>query len=228
MKTVFAAQGNIISSLGFTAEENFSAMKQGRTGIQKFTREDFLPFSFYASLVDDGKLNEKFSALGNEQNYTRLEKIVILSIADVIEKSGLDVKAENMLLIISTTKGNVNLLEEENYGGFSKTRLLLSEMANVVARYFGLKNSPMVVSNACISGVLAIITAQRLIRSGHYENVIVSGGDLVSEFTLSGFNSFKALSDEPCKPYDAARKGITLGEGCGTLLLTSDENLLNK
>jgi 3-oxoacyl-[acyl-carrier-protein] synthase-1 len=45
---------------------------------------------------------------------------------------------------------------------------------------------------------------------------------------LSGFNSFKALSDEPCRPYDAARKGITLGEGCGTLLLTSDENLLNK
>ncbi len=227
MKTVFAAQGNIISSLGFTAEENFSAMEQGRTGIQKFTREDFLPFSFYASLVDDGKLNEKFSALNNKQNFTRLEKIFILSIADVIEESGLDIKAGNTLLIISTTKGNINLLEEENYGGFSEKRLLLSDMASEVARYFGMKNSPLVLSNACISGVLAIITAQRLIRSGQYENVIVSGGDLVSEFTLSGFNSFKALSDEPCKPYDAARKGITLGEGCGTLLLTSDENLLN-
>ncbi len=228
MKAVFAAEGNIISSLGFTAEENFSAMESGRTGIQKFTREDFLPFSFYASLVDDGKLNEKFSAMGSHLNYTRLEKIFILSIADVIEKSGVDVKSENTLLIISTTKGNINLLEEENYGGFSEKRLLLSEMANQVAHYFGMKSAPLVVSNACISGVLAIITAQRLIRSGQYENVIVSGGDLVSEFTLSGFNSFKALSDEPCKPYDAARKGITLGEGCGTLLLTSNENLLNK
>jgi 3-oxoacyl-[acyl-carrier-protein] synthase-1 len=228
MKTVFAGQGNIISSLGFTAEENFSAMEQGRSGIQRFTDKDFLPFPFYASLVDDEKLNEEFSAFRTKQNYTRLEKIIILSIADVIEKSGIDVKSEKTLLIISTTKGNVNLLESENLGGFSEKRLLLSEMANVVARYFGLKNSPMVVSNACISGVLAIITAQRLIQSGQYENVIVSGGDLVSEFTLSGFNSFKALSDEPCKPYDAARKGITLGEGCGTLLLTSDENLLDK
>ena len=100
MKTVFAAQGNIISSLGFTAEENFSAMEQGRTGIQKFTREDFLPFSFYASLVDDGKLNEKFSALGIHLNYTRLKKIFILSIVDVIEKSGVVVKSENKLLII--------------------------------------------------------------------------------------------------------------------------------
>lgn len=228
MKTVFAAHGNIISSLGFTAEENFSAMEQGRSGIERFTQAGFLPFPFYASLVDNGKLNEKFSTLSNKQTYTRLEKIIILSIVDVIEKSGLDIKSENTLLIISTTKGNINLLEEENYGGFPEKRLLLSAMANEIARYFGMKSTPLVVSNACISGVLAIITAQRLIRSGQYENIIVSGGDLVSEFTLSGFNSFKALSDEPCKPYDAARKGITLGEGCGTLLLTSNESLLNK
>lgn len=228
MNTVFAAQGNIFTSLGFTAEENFSAMMQGKSGIAQHSNKAFLSFHFYASLVDDAKLNEKFSALDNKQNYTRLEKIFILSIADVIEKSGLDVRSENTLLIISTTKGNINLLEEENFGGFSESRLLLAEMANVIANYFEMKNKPLVISNACISGVLAIITAQRLIRSGQFENVIVSGGDLVSEFTLSGFNSFKALSDEPCKPYDVARKGITLGEGCGTLLLTSDESLLNK
>ncbi len=227
MKTVFAAEGNIITSLGYTAEENFSAMEQGNSGIQKFSNPKFLSFPFHASLVDDRKLSEKFSTLSTNQNYTRLEQLFILSIADVIEKSGVDLSNEKTLLIISTTKGNINLLEEQNYGIFPEKRLLLFEMAKEVACYFGMKNSPLVVSNACISGVLAIITAQRLIRSGQYENVIVSGGDLVSEFTLSGFNSFKALSDEPCKPYDAARKGITLGEGCGTLLLTSNENLLH-
>lgn len=227
MNTVFAVQGNIISSLGFTAAENFAAMDQGMSGIQKFSNEDFLPFHFYASLVDGSELIEKFSTIANQKTYTRLEKLFILSITDTIEKSGLDIKSENTLLIISTTKGNINLLEEKNYGGLSEKRLLLSQMANELARFFGMKNSPLIISNACISGVLSIITAQRLIGWGQYENVIVSGGDLVSEFTLSGFNSFKALSDEPCKPYDAARKGITLGEGCGTLLLTSDENLLN-
>ncbi len=228
MKTVFAAQGNIISSLGFTAAENFSAMEQGRSGIEKFSKPKFLPFPFYASLLNDEKLNAAFSSLSGNSNFTRLEKIIILSIADALKHSGLNPEDENTLLIISTTKGNINLLEHENYSGFSEKRLLLSEMANEVARYFGMKNSPLVVSNACISGVLAIITAQRLIASGQYTNVIVSGGDLVSEFTLSGFNSFKALSDEPCRPYDAARKGISLGEGCGTLLLTSDRSLLSK
>jgi len=228
MKTVFAAQGNIISSLGFTAEENFSAMEQGSSGIKKHNNTKFLPFPFYASLVDSEKLNKNFSALSENENYTRLEKMFILSIADVLAKSALDVKSENTLLIISTAKGNINLLEEANYGGFPEKRLLLAEMANQITGFFGMKNTPLVVSNACISGVLGIITAQRLIGSGQYENVIVTGGDLVSEFTLSGFNSFKALSDEPCKPYDIKRKGITLGEGCGTVLLTSNDKLLNK
>lgn len=227
MKTVFAAQGNIISSLGFTAAENFSAMEQGRSGIEKFSKPEFLPFPFYASLLSDKKLNTEFSTLSGNNNFTRLEKIFILSIADVFKQSGLKPEDENTLLIISTTKGNINLLEQENYSGFSESRLLLAEMAKIIADFFGMKNTPLVVSNACISGVLAIITAQRLIASGQYTNVIVSGGDLVSEFTLSGFNSFKALSDEPCRPYDIARKGISLGEGCGTLLLTSDENLLD-
>lgn len=228
MKTVFAAQGNIISSLGCTAAENFSAMEQGRSGIERFSKPEFLPFPFYASLVSDKKLNTEFSTLSGNNNFTRLEKIFILSIADVFKQSGLKPEDENTLLIISTTKGNINLLEHENYGGFSENRLLLTEMAKIIADFFGMKNTPLIVSNACISGVLAIITAQRLIASGQYTNVIVSGGDLVSEFTLSGFNSFKALSDEPCRPYDAARKGISLGEGCGTLLLTSDENLLGR
>ncbi|MCG3166926.1 MAG: 3-oxoacyl-[acyl-carrier-protein] synthase 2 [Bacteroidia bacterium] len=228
MKPVFTAQGNVLSSLGFTAAENFTAMQQGRSGIKKHSIPEFLSFPFYASLIDNEKLKAAFFPFIDNNNYTRLEKIFILSIADVLQQTGLNPKDEKTLLVISTTKGNINLLELENYGDFSEKRLLLSEMAKVIADFFGMKNTPLVVSNACISGVLAIISAQRLISSGQYENVIVSGGDLVSEFTLSGFNSFKAMSDEPCRPYDAERKGISLGEGCGTLLLTSNETLLRK
>jgi len=230
---VFAAQNNIISSLGFTTEENLSAMKRGISGVTKIDKPEFLPFPFYSSLINNDKLDEKSASVAGNKEYTRLEKIFILSITDVVKASKVDMASDKTLLIISTTKGNISLLEEvmpvgrqESLGGFTEKRLLLSEMANVIAGYFGMYNKPLVVSNACISGVLAIITAQRLIRSGKYDNVIVSGGDMVSAFTLSGFNSFKALSDEPCKPFDSTRKGINLGEGCGTLLLTADEKLL--
>jgi 3-oxoacyl-[acyl-carrier-protein] synthase I len=64
-------------------------------------------------------------------------------------------------------------------------------------------------------------TAARMIDAGLYDHVVVAGGDLLSEFVISGFLSFQALSPEPCKPFDIARNGLSLGEGCGTLVLSS-------
>lgn len=62
----------------------------------------------------------------------------------------------------------------------------------------------------------------RLIQSGQYENVIVAGGDILSGFVVSGFQSFKSLSTTPCKPFDVSRDGLSLGEGFGTMILTSN------
>jgi 3-oxoacyl-[acyl-carrier-protein] synthase-1 len=78
-----------------------------------------------------------------------------------------------------------------------------------------------VVSNACISGVAAMLLARRLITSGRYRHAIVVGADLVSRFIVSGFQSFLSLSDEPCRPFDAARKGLTLGEAASTMVFTA-------
>ena len=63
-------------------------------------------------------------------------------------------------------------------------------MADVIGSFFGFVNRPVVVSNACISGVLALSTAARMIDAGLYDHVVVAGGDLLSEFVISGFLSF--------------------------------------
>ena len=96
-------------------------------------------------------------------------------------------------------------------------------MAEVVKDFFGFRNTPYIISNACISGVLAIGTAYRFLRMGRFKNAIVTGGDILSEFVVSGFQSFQALSPEPCKPYDITRTGLSIGEACGTLILTADQ-----
>ena len=83
------------------------------------------------------------------------------------------------------------------------------------------------VSNACTSGVLAIITGARLIRAGLFDNVVINGTDILSEFVLSGFNSFKSLSTGPCRPFDKTRDGLSLGEGSGTIILTANPYLSN-
>ncbi|HEY9113537.1 MAG TPA: beta-ketoacyl synthase N-terminal-like domain-containing protein, partial [Bacteroidales bacterium] len=73
----------------------------------------------------------------------------------------------------------------------------------------------------CISGVLALNTAAMLIDSGKYDNVVVSGGDIITRFVVSGFMSFLSLSPSPCKPFDAERDGLSLGEGAGTIILSN-------
>jgi 3-oxoacyl-[acyl-carrier-protein] synthase-1 len=83
------------------------------------------------------------------------------------------------------------------------------------------KHKPVVVSHACVSGVLSLVYAMRLLQGGKYRNVIVIGCDRFTKFVLNGFQSFQAIADEPCRPFDADRKGINLGESGATIILTA-------
>ena len=80
---------------------------------------------------------------------------------------------------------------------------------------------PITVCNACISGVSAIILAKRLLEVGLYDYAIVSGADRQTRFVISGFQSFKAVSSEPCRPFDLERLGLNLGEAVATMVLST-------
>jgi 3-oxoacyl-[acyl-carrier-protein] synthase-1 len=105
-----------------------------------------------------------------------------------------------------------------------KGREYLPQFARAVGNYFRCANIPLVVSNACISGLLAMIIAKRFIQSGNYDEIIVCGADLVTAFTLSGFRSFNALSPGPCRPFDADRAGINLGEAAASVHISARES----
>jgi 3-oxoacyl-[acyl-carrier-protein] synthase-1 len=142
----------------------------------------------------------------------------------VLTQSGINPQDERTLLIYSTTKGNIDILENA-YKNIDPKRVYLHAFTHHLQSYFKFKHTPLVLSNACISGVLAIIIAQRFIEKGQYDNVLVCGGDIISEFTVSGFKSFNAMSSEPSKPFDANRTGINLGEAVSTILLTNNKTL---
>jgi 3-oxoacyl-[acyl-carrier-protein] synthase-1 len=104
-------------------------------------------------------------------------------------------------------------------------RVHLWQLAEFISKLFNGSNVPVVVSNACTSGSVAIMLAARLIASGKFDHAIVTGGDIIPEFVISGFQSFQALSPEPCKPFDADRNGLSLGEGCGTVVMSCEPPL---
>jgi 3-oxoacyl-[acyl-carrier-protein] synthase I len=222
---VFIAADNIITSLGFTTIENVINMLDGNTGIRPNEDKHIAPAPFYASLIDSVRLHSEFSLLDDPEHFSRFEQMSICSINDALSGTEIDCGDPSTLFILSTTKGNIDLLQNENSHKFGRDRIYLWSAASMIQRFFNFRNEPVVISNACISGVQAIITGARLIRAGIYNNVIINGTDIVTEFVLSGFNSFKSLSTGPCRPFDKTRDGLSLGEGSGTIILTSSPSL---
>lgn len=218
MKKIYITNHHIISSLGFDSKSNFNNLVAEKSGIKKHQKANNK--TYFSSLVDRNKLNKKFSKIGNSSNYTDLEKMMLLSVHQIITDAKFKITNKTGL-IISTTKGNVDTLASDSPFNKDKKRAYLPELGKQIQNFFGFKNQAVVVSNACISGVLAISVAKNLIQSSFYKDCIVVSGDLVSEFILSGFESFQATSDAPCKPYSKSRKGINIGEAVASVLVQS-------
>ena len=222
MHQVFVCGGNVITSLGFSTEEHIDKIKKEISGIRLIQDKSLYPEDFYASLVDNQRLENEFASLSGPGQFTRFEKLMILSARKALaQNQHIDPASEKTVFVISSTKGNINLLEENQKAAFEPERIFLWKSAEIIARYFGNNNKPLIISNACISGVLAITAASHLLRSGLYENAVVIGGDIASEFVISGFLSFKSLANGICKPFDKDRSGLNLGEGAGTLILST-------
>ncbi|MFA5770830.1 MAG: beta-ketoacyl synthase N-terminal-like domain-containing protein [Patescibacteria group bacterium] len=228
MKQVYIASDNIITSLGFSTKENCAQIKEGVVGLKIIDDITLSPVPFYASQINSEKLDARFEKIEHPEHYTRFEKLAILSISDALSKTNIDVTSDKTIFILSTTKGNIDILSNNGLSKFGERRLYLWEIAKLLQWFFTSPNTPNVVSNACVSGVLAIIIGSRLIRSGQYENAVVTGGDILSKFVVSGFQSLQALSGSPCRPFDKSRDGLSLGEGCGTVILTSNEKVVNE
>lgn len=225
MTKCYVSYHNITSSLGFDSATVFENLKQGKRAIQLVDDASRFYKPFFGAVIPTETLNSAFQILKPNNDFTRLEKMLLLSLSKTIKASDINL-SDRVGLIISTTKGNIDVLNSQSQ--FPQERAYLSDLGKIIQNYFGFKNEAIVISNACVSGILSIAIAKRYIQEGIYDQVFVVAGDLVSDFVISGFNSFHALSDAPSKPYDANRVGINLGEVAASVLVTSNKHNLSE
>lgn len=226
-KEVYITDYNCVTPLGFDVSSNWNALVEGKSGVDLHKIiENQEPF--YASMIDSEKLDEEFNRFFNSAqkseiqrlandnvSFTRLEKMFLLSLKPLVERHSI---SEETAFILSTTKGNISSLKNQETLPES---VFLSNLAQKIADFFGFQTKPIVVSNACVSGVMAISVAKNMIQAGKYNDAFVIAGDEISEFVISGFNSFQAIGTEICKPYDKNRDGINIGEAAAAVYITS-------
>ena len=206
---------NIISPLGDTSEANYLAVKSGKSGLRRYASGSRgIPNAFMASLLSD----EQIATLPQDDDLTHFELLAMASARKAIESAGIDVSQDNVVFILSSTKGSIEQLSHT-----AEDRLYLGTSAKKIATRLGFTTESIVVCNACISGLSAMILASRLLEQGKYEYAVVCGADSPDRFIISGFQSLKALSSEPCRPFDMERFGLNLGEAAATLVLSKEQ-----
>lgn len=137
-KEVYITQTNCITPLGFDVQSNIEAIVRGDSGIQLHEDISLMPNTFYASIINDEKINNAFIKISADTKYTRLEKMIILALEPIIKNSGVELNSKTAF-ILSTTKGNVTALKNDSEESFNNAHL--DVLAQNVAAFLDLKHS---------------------------------------------------------------------------------------
>ena len=203
MRKVVCIGESILSPLGGTPAENFAAVCRGESALQRYEGRFGVKEPFVASLMD----REKWTGPGR----TFFDSIVIEAARRAVEAAGIDPASPRTAFVLSTIKGNIEYIGTQD--------VTLACSARRLADALGNPNPAVVVSNACISGLAALLQGRRMLLGGAFDHVVVVGAEVQSRFIVTGFQSLKALSEAPCKPFDAKRDGLNLGEAAAAVVL---------
>ena len=210
MKAYVGPHKSLISGYGDSLSDALAQMSEGKTALRPRTWDDGA--EYYAQCADRRAKTATLS---------RLEAMGADALRDCMAGNKWEPEAGRKTgVIFSTTKGNI--AEAQAAAPEEGSRILIYEMAQRICAAAGLEGmDPIVICNACISGVAATVAGSRLIRRGEYDDIFVVGLDEASRFVTSGFLGFRSVSAKPCAPYDARRDGLSLGEAAGCILLTN-------
>ena len=210
----------VVSAVGCGRGETLDALRRGLSGIGpvRFLRTEEKAFP-----VGEVKLSnaEMAARSGASPDLPRTSLLGILALAEALAEAGLRDLA-GIPLVGGTTVGGMDLTEQ-TFPIYSRMHDC-GASTDAIAAHFGGAPWATTLSTACSSAANALIFGANLIRSGQADMVAVGGSESLSDFHLHGFGSLMILDPAPCRPFDATRAGLNLGEGAAFLILESEES----
>jgi 3-oxoacyl-[acyl-carrier-protein] synthase II len=222
----------IVSSLGAGREANWEHMVAGLCGLRPVTLFDVSAFrSQIAGEIDTFDLQARFTPY-QRRRWSRSEQLGVVAATEAFEDAGvLDGQLDRTRIGVLLGAGTGDLLRNEEYyfqlltEGIDRTRPtwihhhFSNAPVDVLAQHFDLQGARSCVVAACSSSTIAIGQAADLILDGELDAAICGGTDALARLTFSGFNALRLMDPEPCKPFDKARQGMSIGEGAAMLVL---------
>lgn len=237
MKRVVVTGSGIISAIGAGKAETVRSILKERSGIKEVSKLDTIHKQLPVGEVN--MTNDELALLIGAEvgySYTRTELLGIIAAMEAMNEAGFDIfhrgspMPKNSTFISGTTVGGMDVTEQhylDYLNGDDKNSLIASHSCgsctNNIADYFGGFSRTITPSTACSSALNAIILGCRLIKAGLADAVVAGGTEALTKFHLNGFNSLKIVDTAPCRPFDATRAGLNLGEGAAYLVLESEE-----
>ena len=222
METLIHITGaGVVSAVGCGRGETLDALRRGCSGIGPVR---FLQTEEKAFPVGEVPLSDEEMAArsGASPDLSRTSLMGILALEEALAEAGLKDHA-GVPLIGGTTVGGMDRTER-TFPVYSPLHDC-GASTDAIAAHFGGAPFATTLSTACSSAANAVIFGANLIRSGQAEIVAVGGSESLSDFHLHGFGSLMILDTAPCRPFDATRAGLNLGEGAAFLILESDASM---
>jgi 3-oxoacyl-[acyl-carrier-protein] synthase-1 len=165
------------------------------------------------------------------RHYSRTAVLGIIAATEAWRMSRPELsKSTRTGLVCGTTVGGMCLHEKYHQGLSSrkdKEELVIhfdcADSTEEIADLLDIHDFLSTIATACSSSANAIMMGAKLIKHGFVDRVLAGGTDSLTKFTISGFNVLEILDGTPCKPFDRDRRGLTLGEGAGFVMLEAED-----
>jgi len=240
MRRIAVSGMGAVSGLGWGVEALWEGLRAGRTAIQPFHRFDHsLHRTHLAAEVEAGAA-QPAAADPRHRHLSLADRFAVFAADEAMREAGLaspfdpEAESEAGVWFGSSTGG---MFESEGFfhrfvTDRRRSRLgdLVSQQVNgpgdAVARHLGVTGPVQTISSACSSGALALGAALEAVRSGTVDIAVAGGSDSLCRLTYAGFNALRAVDENPCLPFRAARAGMSFGEGAAVLVLEPLERVL--
>ncbi len=220
------------TAIGVNVPQFRRSLEEGRVGIDEVTLFDVSKYpSKIAAQIRDYDPFDYFDRI-ELRRLSRTDQFALIASAEAIQSAGIEVnRMAHPEIGVYLGAGAGGMFSAEQYhrhlllkeGWNPRPSLLLpflpSYSTDAVSRRFCLCGPKGTITTACSSSATSIGYGADLIKRGYAEAMVCGGSDAMSELTFGGFNALRVVDPAPCKPFDAKRMGMTLGEGAGMLVM---------